>query len=134
MTYNLDILCRCFALLICLLIADIDFLLGFEELYISTSGLDITEHTHVERAVKQLGGRYHKDLEKGVTNLLITDRPSGPKFEHMARSRLPIIRMNWLQSCIEEVQHSLDSLDICGMRSTMMRGYDHVQERYPPHQ
>ncbi|KAF9341164.1 DNA topoisomerase 2-binding protein 1 [Linnemannia elongata] len=61
-----------------------------------------TEHTHVERAVKQLGGHFHKDLEKGVTNLLITDRPSGPKFEHMARSRLPVVRMNWLQRCIEE--------------------------------
>ncbi|OAQ33228.1 hypothetical protein K457DRAFT_15792 [Linnemannia elongata AG-77] len=75
---------------------------GFEDLYISTSGLDRTEHTHVERAVKQLGGHFHKDLEKGVTNLLITDRPSGPKFEHMARSRLPVVRMNWLQRCIEE--------------------------------
>ena len=104
--------------MIYLLIADIDILLGFEDLYISTSGLDVTEHTHVERAVKQLGGHFHKDLEKGATNLLITDRPSGPKFEHMARSRLPVVRMTWLQRCIEEVQHSLD---ICGMSSTMMR-------------
>ncbi|KAG0282165.1 hypothetical protein BGZ96_000776, partial [Linnemannia gamsii] len=75
---------------------------GFEDLYISSSGLDITEHTHVERAVKLLGGHFHKDLEKGVTNLLITDRPSGPKFEHMARNRLAVVRMSWLQRSIEE--------------------------------
>ncbi|KAF9924996.1 DNA topoisomerase 2-binding protein 1 [Linnemannia zychae] len=75
---------------------------GFEHLYISVSGLDVTEHAHFERAVKQLGGHFHKDVEKGVTNLLITDRTSGPKFSHMARHRLPIVTKYWLQRCIEE--------------------------------
>ncbi|KAK3829694.1 MAG: hypothetical protein J3R72DRAFT_456699 [Linnemannia gamsii] len=75
---------------------------GFENLFISASGLEFTEHTHFERAVKQLGGHFHKDVERGVTNVLITDRASGPKFEHMVRSRLCVVRKVWLQRCIEE--------------------------------
>ncbi|KAF9125545.1 DNA topoisomerase 2-binding protein 1 [Mortierella sp. 14UC] len=75
---------------------------GFSALFISASGLDLTEHTHFERAIKQLGGHFHKDLEKGVTNVLITDRASGPKFEHMVRSRLCVVQKAWLQRSIEE--------------------------------
>jgi hypothetical protein len=100
----------------------INYLLGFENLYVSTSGLDITEHTHVERAVKLLGGHFYKDLEKGVTNLLITDRPSGPKFEHMARNRLSVVRMSWLQRSIEEV---ILSFKIWKIYSAMMMSYYH---------
>ncbi|KAF9910736.1 DNA topoisomerase 2-binding protein 1 [Linnemannia zychae] len=72
------------------------------ELFISASGLDFTEHTHFERAIKQLGGHFHRDLEKGVTNVLITDRASGPKFEHMVRNHLCVVRKIWLQRSIEE--------------------------------
>ncbi|KAF9106699.1 DNA topoisomerase 2-binding protein 1 [Mortierella sp. GBA35] len=77
---------------------------GFETLCISASGLDVTEHKHIGRAIKLLGGQFHKDVQMGSTNLLIADKDSGPKYEYMRRNHRPVVKMEWLKRCIKEGQ------------------------------
>ncbi|KAF9349150.1 hypothetical protein BGX26_012521 [Mortierella sp. AD094] len=80
---------------------------GFEQLRISVSSTRMTEveYRYVGRAIKILGGAFLDKLHKLQTldtDILICDVPEGNKYEFMAKTRCPIVKMDWLKCCIEE--------------------------------
>ncbi|KAG0203233.1 DNA topoisomerase 2-binding protein 1 [Mortierella sp. GBA30] len=54
------------------------------------------------RAIALLGAKFSDKLNTICTNLLISDQPSGPKYEFMAKSGRPIVTMEWLKQCVEQ--------------------------------
>ncbi|KAI8600792.1 hypothetical protein EDD21DRAFT_404958 [Dissophora ornata] len=77
---------------------------GFQDLSISLSSMAMkeVEYTQIGRAIKILGATFYDRLHTTNTNLLISDYPTGPKYEFMAKSGRPVVRMDWLRLCIEE--------------------------------
>jgi hypothetical protein len=82
-------------------------MIGFEELRISVSSTNMkeVEYRQIGRAIKILGATFLDKLHSANTNLLIADYASGPKYEFMAKHHLPVVRMDWLKQCVEQVSH-----------------------------
>ncbi|KAI7819092.1 hypothetical protein BC939DRAFT_506054 [Gamsiella multidivaricata] len=75
---------------------------GFQDLIISVTNFEELEYEQIGRAIKLLGATFMDKLRAGKTNLLISDHAKGPKYEYMAKERQPIVRVAWLQACIEQ--------------------------------
>ncbi|KAG0318207.1 DNA topoisomerase 2-binding protein 1, partial [Dissophora globulifera] len=77
---------------------------GFQDLCISVSSSNLkeVEYTQIGRAIKILGATFFDRLHTTSTNLLISDHPSGPKYDFMSKNGRPIVKMEWLRRCIEE--------------------------------
>ncbi|KAF8927114.1 DNA topoisomerase 2-binding protein 1 [Dissophora ornata] len=84
---------------------------GFQDLSISLSSMAMkeVEYTQIGRAIKILGATFYDRLHTTNTNLLISDYPTGPKYEFMAKSGRPVVRMDWLRLCIEEGKATQDA-------------------------
>ena len=46
-------------------------------------------------------------LHKVNTDLLISDIAAGAKYEFMARKGKPIVRLKWLQDCLQQVSYAV---------------------------
>ncbi|KAF9425013.1 DNA topoisomerase 2-binding protein 1 [Podila epigama] len=77
---------------------------GFEKLSIALSTGSITEIAYMQtkRLIKVLGGTFHDKLHTIDTNLLISNVPSGPKYNFMSSSNRPIVTFAWLEACVLE--------------------------------
>ncbi|GJJ68352.1 topoisomerase (DNA) II binding protein 1 [Entomortierella parvispora] len=77
---------------------------GFEGLYIAvaTTLLKEYEYEQIGKAIGHMGATFCDKLNNLTTNLLIADRPTGPKYEFMAKKGKPIVKMRWLQDCIQQ--------------------------------
>ncbi len=80
-------------------------MIGFQNLSISVSSTHLRdyEYKQIGRAIKVLGAEYLDKLSTVSTNLLISDQPDGPKYEFMAEHGRPIVTMEWLKQCVEQV-------------------------------
>ncbi|KAG0339079.1 DNA topoisomerase 2-binding protein 1 [Podila humilis] len=74
---------------------------GFDLLSVSLSSGFLTEieHDQIARLIKILGGTFHENLNILNTNLLISENPSGAKYEFMTQHGRPIVRLDWLKDC-----------------------------------
>jgi len=70
---------------------------------VATPLLKEYEYEQIGKAIGHMGATFCNKLNNLTTNLLIADKATGPKYEFMAKKGKPIVKMRWLQDCIQQV-------------------------------
>ncbi|KAG0049234.1 DNA topoisomerase 2-binding protein 1 [Gryganskiella cystojenkinii] len=77
---------------------------GFETLNITLGNGSMREfeYNQVGKAIGHMGATFSETCNSKTTDLLVTDKASGPKYDIMVKAGKPIVRLQWLKDCASQ--------------------------------